>query len=69
MRWKKRTKNIDDVSVTKLLDEFVDLDVEDDSRRKDMDDEEYIRMMVEKENKRKFEREKRRSLSGMQEVL
>ena len=27
MRRKKRTKSIDDVSVTKLLDEFVDLDV------------------------------------------
>ena len=59
MRRKKRTKTIDDVSITKLLDEFVDLDVEDDSKRKGMDDDEYIRMMVEKENKRKLEREKR----------
>ncbi len=58
MRRKKRTKTIDDVSITKLLDEFVDLDVEDDSKRKGMDDDEYIRMMVEKENKRKLEREK-----------
>ena len=57
MRRKKRTKTIDDVSITKLLDEFVDLDVEDDSKRKGMDDDEYIRMMVEKENKRKLERE------------
>ncbi|MGY5860625.1 MAG: hypothetical protein RTU63_14745 [Candidatus Thorarchaeota archaeon] len=59
MRRKKRTKSIDDVSVTKLLDEFVDLDVEDESKRKEMNDDEYMRMMVEKENKRKLEREKR----------
>ena len=69
MRWKKKTKTIDDVSVTKLLDEFVDLDVEDDSRRMDMDDEEYIRMMVEKENDRKLERERRASLSNMQKDI
>jgi len=59
MRRKKKTKTIDDVSVTKLLDEFVDLDVEDDSKRKEMDDDEYIRMMVEKENQRKSERAKK----------
>jgi hypothetical protein len=59
MRRKKRTKTIDDVSVAKLLDEFVDLDVQDGDKRKDMDDEEYIRMMVEKEAKRKSERAKR----------
>jgi len=59
MHRKKRSKTIDDVSVTKLLDEFVDLDVEDDAKRKDMDDDEYIQMMVEKENKRNLERAKR----------
>lgn len=59
MRKKKRIKNIDDVSVTKLLDEFVDLDVEDESKRKKMNDDEYIRMMVEKEEQRKLERTKR----------
>jgi len=58
MRKKKKSKIIDDVSVTKLLDDFVDLDVED-GKRKEMDDDEYIRMMVEKEEQRKRERAKR----------
>ncbi|MHA1289285.1 MAG: hypothetical protein ACTSPB_18010 [Candidatus Thorarchaeota archaeon] len=64
MRWRKRAKSIDDVSVSKLLDEFVDLDDEDDSKRKEMDDDEYIRMMVEKEEKRKLERTKRTPVSS-----
>jgi hypothetical protein len=64
MRKRKRTKSIDDVSATKLLDEFVDLDVEDESKRKKMDDDEYIRMMVDKEEKRKLERTKRSPVSS-----
>jgi hypothetical protein len=59
MRWKKKTKNIDEISVAKLLDDFVDLDVEADDKRKEMNDDEYIRMMVEKEEKRKRVRAKK----------
>ena len=59
MRKRKSTKTIDDVSVSKLLDDFVDLDVEEENKRKQMNDDEYIRMMVEKENERKLERAKR----------
>lgn len=64
MRRRKKPKSIDDVSVSKLIDEFVDLDDEDDSKRKEMDDDEYIRMMVEKEEKRKLERTKRTPISS-----
>ncbi|MGY5879857.1 MAG: hypothetical protein RTV31_06380 [Candidatus Thorarchaeota archaeon] len=57
MRKKKGTKNIDDVSVSKLLDDFVDLDVEDEGKKPvDMADEEYISMMLKKDAARKLER-------------
>jgi len=63
MHKKNGTKKIDDVSVSKLLDDFVDLSTEDASKRaRDIDDDEYIRMMLEKEDKRKQERSKRESL-------
>lgn len=66
MRKKNKTKPIGEVSVSKLLDDFVDLDVEDDSKRaRQLDDDEYIRMMLEKEDKRKQERAKRTPLSSM----
>ena len=67
--WKRKKKRtIEDVSVIKLLDDFVDLDVEDDSKRaRDMDDDAYIRMMVEKEDKMKRERAKQNPPSGNQE--
>ncbi len=59
MRKRRRTKSIDDVSVSKLLDDFVDLEAENESKKKQMDDEEYIKMMVEKEAKRELVRAKR----------
>jgi len=63
MHKKNGTQKIDDVSVSKLLDDFVDLSTEDASKRaRDIDDDEYIRMMLEKEDKRKQERAKRESL-------
>ncbi|MFW9843535.1 MAG: hypothetical protein ACFFEV_03050 [Candidatus Thorarchaeota archaeon] len=64
MRRRKGARKIDDVSVSKLLDDFVDLDVEDDNKRAaDIDDEEYIKMMIEKEERRKLVRSKRSHLS------
>lgn len=60
MRKRKRTKSIDDVSVTELLDDFVDLEAEDESKKKQMDDEEYIKMMVEKETMRELVRKRAR---------
>ncbi len=60
--WKRKKKKdtLENVSVTKLLDDFVDLDVEDDSKRAgDMGDDEYIAMMVKKEAQRKLERSKK----------
>ena len=68
MRRKKKPKTIDDVSVTKLLDDFVDLDVEE-SKRKEMDDDEYIRMMVEKEEARKRERVKRNPRPSTHDIV
>ena len=57
MRKRKRTKTIDDVAVSKLLDDFVDLDIKDDSKREtDMNDEEYVSMMLKKDAMRKIER-------------
>ena len=66
MRKRKRTKSIDDVSVTELLDDFVDLEVEDKAKKRQMDDEEYIKMMVEKEAKRELVREKRDHVQTME---
>jgi len=57
--WKRKKKNtLENVPVTKLLDDFVDLDVEDDSKRAgDMSDDEYIRMMLKKDEQRQLERQ------------
>jgi hypothetical protein len=57
MRKRKRTKSMDDVSVTELFDDFVDLEAE--HKKKQMSDEEYIKMMVEKEKMRELIRAKR----------
>ena len=63
MRIRKRPKTIGDISVSKLLDDFVDLDVEDDNKRaSEMNDDEYIDMMLKKEAKRKLEKSKKDSL-------
>ncbi|MGY5872564.1 MAG: hypothetical protein RTV72_09980 [Candidatus Thorarchaeota archaeon] len=64
MRKRKRTKTIDDVAVSKLLDDFVDLDIKDDSKREtDMNDEEYVSMMLKKDAMRKIERLKKEPVS------
>ncbi|TFG34063.1 hypothetical protein EU527_05115 [Candidatus Thorarchaeota archaeon] len=49
--WKrKRIKTIEDVSVTELLDDFVELEEEEDTGTiTKMDDEEYVAMMLKKE--------------------
>ena len=62
MRNRKRTKTIDDYSVSQLLDDFLSPDTLDTSRpSKDIDDEEYIRMMLKKDAKMQLERTKRES--------
>ena len=64
MRRRKRTKSIDDVSVTELLENFVDLEAENESKKKQMDDDDYIKMMVEKETKRKLLRTKKKPVNS-----
>ena len=64
MRKSKKTKSIDDLSVSKLLDDFVDLSAEESRRVRELDDDAYIRMMVEKEDKRKQERAKKIAVSS-----
>jgi hypothetical protein len=60
MKRKKNSKTLDDVSVSRLLDEFVDLDVVDDPKRvTGMTDEEYVQLMLKKEAKRKMARARR----------
>ena len=60
MRWRKRTKTIDDISVEELFDDFVDFHIEVDSKHvKDIDDDEYVSMMLKKDANRKLERLKR----------
>jgi len=66
MHKRKRTKSIDDISVSKLLDDFVDLESEDGPKKKQMDDEEYIKMMVEKEAKRELVRAKQNPVQAVQ---
>ncbi|MCK4568114.1 MAG: hypothetical protein KAU48_12485 [Candidatus Thorarchaeota archaeon] len=64
MRWRKRTKTIDDISVEKLLDDFASFHVEDDSKHaNDIDDDEYVSMMLKKDANRKLERLKRNHTS------
>lgn len=60
MRWRKRTKTIDDISAEELLDDFASFHVEDDSKHmNDIDDDEYVSMMLKKDANRKIERLKR----------
>ncbi len=64
MRWRKRTKTIDDISVEKLFDDFVDIRAENDSKHlNDIDDDEYVTMMLKKDANRKLERLKRKPKS------
>ncbi len=65
MRWKKRTKTIDDISVEELFDDFASLHVEDESKHvNDIDDDEYVSMMLKKDANRKIERLKRTPISA-----
>lgn len=60
MRNRKNRKTIDDFSVAQLLDDFVKVDTQVSSRpQKEIDDEEYIRMMLKKDAQKKLERRKR----------
>ncbi len=64
MRRRKRTKTIDDISVEELFDDFVDFHIEVDSKHvNDIDDDEYVSMMLKKDANRKLERLKRKPRS------
>ncbi len=64
MRWRRRTKTIDDISAEELLDDFASFHVEDDSKHvNDIDDDEYVSMMLKKDANRKLERMKRTHIS------
>jgi hypothetical protein len=57
MRRGKKTRTIGDISISKLLDDFVDLDVVDDTlRTTGMTDEEYITLMLKKEARKRLDR-------------
>ena len=59
MRNRKKHKTIDDVSVSQLLDDFTKWEVQDSKHTNEVDDETYIRMMLEKDVLMKLERTKR----------
>ncbi len=60
MRDKKKHKSIDDLSVSQLLDEFIrPEDSPSETTVPDIDDEEYIRMMLKKDVQRELERLRR----------
>ena len=60
MRNGKRQKTIDQLSVSQLLDDFLSPVVEASGKpASEMDDKEYIRMMLEKDKQRAIERRKR----------
>ena len=62
MRKGKRQKTIDRFSVSQLLDDFLNPAIEASGKSADeIDDKEYIRMMLEKEKQRAIERTKRAS--------
>lgn len=57
---RKKRKTIDDYSVSQLLDDFLSPDAHDiTSSTKDIDDEEYVRMMLKKDVQRELERLRR----------
>ena len=62
MRNKKKQKSIDDVSVSQLLDEFLHPETShSETAVQEIDDEEYIRMMLKKDVQRELERLRRTS--------
>ena len=61
MHNKKKQKSIDDISVSQLLDEFLHPEAKpSETTEQDMDDEEYIRMMLKKDVQRELERLRRK---------
>lgn len=69
MRNRKKPKTIADLSVSQLLDDFLSPDaIDTGSSSKDVDDEEYIRMMLMKDEMRRLERTKREAQIAAQEV-
>ncbi|TFG33102.1 hypothetical protein EU528_01215 [Candidatus Thorarchaeota archaeon] len=64
MRNRKRHKTIEDFSVSQLLDDFVSPDVQPSGKpAREIDDEDYIRMMLKKDALKELERTKRTSQS------
>jgi len=62
MRRGKKTKTIEDISISELFDNFVDLDVvEDTLRTTGMTDEEYVTLMLKKEAKKTSEKIRKES--------
>jgi hypothetical protein len=60
MRNRKKQKTIDEFSVSQLLDDFLSPKIEASGKpANEMDDIEYIRMMLEKDKQRELERTKR----------
>ncbi len=58
--WKRKKKStIESVSVDELLDDFVNLDVEDDSKRTEMSDDDYVSMMLKKDARKTIEKHRR----------
>lgn len=56
--WKRKKKNT--VSVNELLDDFVNLDIENDSNRvAEMNDEDYVSMMLKKDARRTIEKHRK----------
>ncbi len=56
--WKRKKKNT--VSVNELLDDFVNLDAENDSyRAAEMNDEDYVNMMLKKDARRTIEKHRK----------
>ncbi len=67
MRWKKKSKPSSEVSVSDLLDEFIDPDIRTESQDSDIDDDEYVNMMIRKEDQRIRVREKYTSTSHIED--
>ena len=58
--WKRKKKNtMEDVSVAELFDDFVNLDVDKDSKRTEMNDEDYVSMMLKKGARRTIDKHRR----------
>jgi hypothetical protein len=66
---RKGKKTVNDFSVSQLLDDFLSPEIEPGGKStNEMDDEEYIRMMLEKERQRTIERTKRTFRSRSEKI-